>query len=89
MQFRALDKVVDMPVCATTGARGAVQQGCGRPCDDAGGSAPDSVRRRNRWTFQLATVTSSRLSAVAVYGGGEGFLTVFPHFSRSSGLSRS
>ena len=29
---RALDKVVDMPVCATTSARGAVQQGCGRRC---------------------------------------------------------
>ena len=29
---RALDKVVDMPVCAMTSARGAVQQGCGRRC---------------------------------------------------------
>ena len=29
---RALDKVFDMPVCATTSARGAVQQGCGRRC---------------------------------------------------------
>ena len=55
---RPLDKVVDMPVCAS-----AVQQGCGRPCDHAGGSVPDSVHRRNWWTFQLATVTSSRLSA--------------------------
>ena len=37
---RALDKVVDMPVCATTSAHGAVQQGCGRPCDHVVGSLP-------------------------------------------------
>ena len=43
---RALDKVVDMPVCTTTSAHDAVQQGCGRPCDHAGGSAPYSVHRR-------------------------------------------
>ena len=36
---RALDKVVDMPVCATTSARGAVQQGCGRRCVHAATSS--------------------------------------------------
>ena len=36
---RALDKVVDMPVCATASARGAVQQGCGRRCVHASTSS--------------------------------------------------
>ena len=54
---RALDKVVDMPVCATTSARGAVQQGCGRPCDHAGGSAPRFSSSQIWWTFQLAPET--------------------------------
>ena len=87
---RALDKVVDMPVCATTSARGAVQQGCGSPCDHAGGSAQDSVHRRNWWTFQLATERQALgfqqwrfMAAVKV------FFAFFSHFSRSSGLSRS
>ena len=44
---RALDKVVDMPVCAMTSARGAVPQGCGRRCVHAGqGFPPPSGRGR-------------------------------------------
>ena len=54
---RALDKVVDMPVCATTSAHGAVQQGCGRPCDHvvgslAGGSS-NSVHCQSLWAFSV------------------------------------
>ena len=54
---RALDKVVDMPVCATTTAHGAVQQGCGRPCDHVVGSlaggASNSVHRQSLWAFSV------------------------------------
>ena len=42
---RALDKVVGMPVCARQVPM-TLQQGCGRPCDHAAGSAPYSVHRR-------------------------------------------
>ena len=51
----------------------------GRPCDHAAtlrcdsGSAPDSVHRRSQRTFQLATETGTRLSAVAVMAAMKGF----------------
>ena len=53
---RALDKVVDMPVCATTSARGAVQQGCGRCCVHAATSS------RQCWEVPLSC-SSTRCSS--------------------------
>ena len=79
-----------MPVCTTTRAHDAVNKVVDVPVIMRGEvSAPDSVHRQKWWTFQLAPETGTRLSAVAVYGGGRGFLAALTHFSRSSGLSWS
>ena len=51
-------------------------------CDT--GCAPDSVHRRSLQTVQFA-VEMGPLVLVAM----EGLFAVFPHFSRSSGFSRS
>ena len=56
------------PLCATTSARGAVQQGCGRPCDHAGGSAPYSVHRR---CGGHSSSQQRQVSALGGYGGDE------------------
>ena len=65
-------------LCATTSTRGAVQQGCGRPCDHAGGSAPDSVHRR---CGGHSSSQQRQVSALGGYGGDERVVGVGGAFS--------
>ena len=75
-----------MPVGATTGARGAVQQGCGRPCDHAFGGAPDSVHRRygghsssqQRQVLGLAVMAAMKGSGRGFFGGIDAFFRAPP-----------
>ena len=66
------------PLCATTSASGAVQQGCGRPCDHAGGSATDSVHRR---CGGHSSLQQRQVSALGGYGGDERVVSVGGAFS--------
>ena len=75
-----------MPVGATTGARGAVQQGCGRPCDHAFGGAPNSVHRRygghsssqQRQVLGLAVMAATKGSGRGFFGGIDAFFRAPP-----------
>ena len=53
------------------------------------GSASDSVVAGDSGHSSCATEKGTRLAAVLVMATVKGFFEVFPHISRSSGLSRS
>ena len=76
-QLQYSDKVVDVLAVQVVVLPQVQVCGYGRRCDHSG-SASDSVHCRSRWTFSFATETGS---------DEEFLLAVFPHFSRSSGLS--